>query len=230
MLANDTELQQMARDKGRCDRCNRPLSIYRYRVNRTLVTFMRAAAEAVKRNDKNDFDVATLGLAYSTRTQLSKLRQHGLVARVKAADGSQLASRWLITRKGWNFLSGDPIPTTVIVFENQVIGHDNGTITIHEVTGEPAPPEADRITPPESQVYSQMREPRKHMKMQAVYTGHSFPGGKLDQNVVYDIEVEHLQVGRPVVLLAPVKREYRDIAAFQKDWKISSHKEGSSAK
>lgn len=224
MLTNDKieELRVMAeQNEGRCTTCNRVLSIYRYKVNRSMVAFLRAAAKSVKDSGKNDFDASTLGIAYSVRTQSSKIRQHGLIARVKGPDGTQLPSRWLITRKGWDFLSGEAIPAKVIVFENQVIGHDGGAISINEITGEPMVADSTPITPPESRVYSQMREPKKHMTMRAEYRGHAYGGGPLNANEVYDLEVERLQIGKPVKLLKPVQREYRDIASFHKEWKIT---------
>lgn len=215
------DLVQMAKENGgHCTTCGKALNIYRYTINRTLVTFLRAAAGAVQSSGNNDFDASTLGLAYSVRTQSSKLRQHGLIARVKGKDGAQLPSRWLITRKGWDFLRGEPVPAKVLVFENQVIGHDGGDITIMQVMGEANVADSTPITPTESKVYRSMREPRRNPQHQAKYRGSTRGDRRLINGEMYSIEIEKLQVGRPVKLLAPLELNYPDIAAFQREWLI----------
>ena len=213
------ELQEIAKaNDGRCDRCNRVLAIYKYKVNVPMVAFLRAAARSVDDSQKNDFDASTLGLPYSVRTQSSKLRQHGLIARVKGDDGVQLPSRWLITRKGWSFLNGEPVPAKVIVFENQVIGHDGGELTIREVSGEPNINESRPITPPESKEYSNLREPRKGWSVRAKYRGITRAG--LERGVVYDVEIKKIVVGQPVEMISPAHIQYHDIARFQSEWQI----------
>lgn len=232
MLTNDqVEALKVIADHndGKCDRCNRPINIYRYKLNSTLAIFLRRMAQAVKQSGVNDVDVSTLGLPYSMRTQVSKLRTHGLIARVKNDENAQVAGHWLVTRKGWDWLRGEPLPAKVVVFENQVLGHEGGTLTINEVLKELPDPKGEtvQITEEEAQVYADLREkPRREIVLQARFRG-GYEGPNLKRGTEYEVIVNKLQLGQPVKLIAPVPREYKDLAAFQKDWAII--KQGTSA-
>lgn len=221
---NEQEVRELeeaaAVNNGRCDRCGRVIKIYRYKLNATMANFLRRMAEEVKTTDNNDVDIAAIGLTYSQRSQVSKLRLHGLIARVKGENGKQVPGHWLITKKGWDWVSrGVAIASKVVVFENQVLGHDEETITIQEALGEPGLPQETPISEPEAQTYSQVRGPLLNHAFMAVYQGQR--AGRLEPGEQYEIEIEKLQVGKPVVMARPETRTYRDIAAFQKDWKIT---------
>lgn len=57
-----------------------------------------------------------------------------MIAKVK--DGKNQKRRtWIITKKGWVFLGGEPIWAQVIVFNNTVLGHTDELITLSQVTG-----------------------------------------------------------------------------------------------
>lgn len=226
MLTNDQveQLKYIAdHNDGRCDRCARPINIYRYKLNSTMALFLRRMAKAVSDTGQNDVDLSTIGLAYSMRTQVSKLRQHGLIARVKNETGAQVPGHWLVTRKGWDWLRGIAQPAKVVVFENQVLGHEGGVLTINEVLGEVPQPkgEAEAITEEEAQVYGQLREnPYKRVSQTALYRGGY--NSKLVKGTEYEIVLGKMQLGKPVLVDVEgvTDLSYRDIAAFQKEWKI----------
>lgn len=222
------ELERVAEvNDGHCDRCKRVIKIYRYKANRTMALTMRQPYKAYKESGGvNDIDVRDINLVYGQRSQLSKVRLHGLIAHVKD-DGKVVQSHWLITKKGFAWLDGQAIPTKVVNFGNQVLGHEGGTITIHEALGEaPAPEqyESEAISTAEAGTYRNIRQPQKHMQMTATYKGHSYGSGGPQTNQTYNLELERLQVGKPVIIVTidgePYKREYKDVAAFQKDWKV----------
>lgn len=209
---------------GHCDRCGQTIKIYRYKVSRSHAVFLRAMAEAVSASGKNDTDIGTIGIAYSVRTQVTKIRQHGLIARVKNAAGAQIPRHWLITSKGWKFLNGEPIPSKVVVFNNQVLGHDGGMVNIYATLGEKRDPEAKQyeeapVSPAEARTFSDVRQPTLAFSQRATFRGHSYGlTGVYKPGASYELVLERLQVGKPVKITAPHEREYPDIAAFQKDW------------
>lgn len=211
-------------NNGRCSKCNQTIKIYKYRVNKTHASFLKAMANAVRDTGVNDVDISTIGVAYSTRTQVSKIRQHGLIARIKDERGVQLPRRWLITHKGWEFLNGKPIPEKVVIYNNQVLGHDEATTTIYEVLGgrfdpqEPIYAETP-VSEPEARVYSEVRQPKSQLEQQMIYKGRTDYGDGYTTGQQYDLVLERLQIGKPVTIKSPHKREYRDIAAFQKHWR-----------
>lgn len=224
------ELERVAEaNDGHCPTCSQTIKIYKYGVNKATAVFMRAMADNIRNTGVNDVDISTIGIAYSVRSQVSKIRQHGLIARVKDERGVQIASRWLITTKGWAFLNGKPIPTRVIVFNNQVLGHDDGLVTIHGILGETFDPhkpvyEEAPISPTEARTYDDVRQKRKDMVVQATYRGTKY-NTSFEVGQVYELVLDHLIVGRPIN--AKVRRErgvahdlnYKDIAAFQRDWR-----------
>lgn len=227
MTINEAELleAEAAETDGRCETCTQPIKIYRYPVNKTAAIFMQAMAAAVKVTGINDVDISTLGLGYSVRSQVTKIRQHGLVARVKDENGAQLPSRWLVTNKGWDFVNGKPIWSRVIVFNNQVLGHDDNLVTIHGILGEKVDPNdpiftATAVSSSEAHTYGNLRQPKRHMQVTAIWRGHI--GIVLEPGKLYDLEIDRLSLGQPIaVKVAGIGMNYKDIAAFQKDWKTT---------
>lgn len=218
--------QAAALHDGKCPSCHQTIKIYRYGLNKTIASFMRAMADAARDTGVNDIDVSTISLSYSVRTQITKLRLHGLVARVKNEAGVQIPNRWLITNKGWDFVNGKPIPSKVVVYNNQVLGHDDGQITIHQIMGELTPARADQydelpVSPAEARTYENVREPQKTMQLEASYRGDK-SNVHFRTGVIYDLVIERLEVGKPVTIVEPRKLVYSDIAAFQRDWKVVS--------
>lgn len=227
------EVEQLLKDaqnnEGLCSNCWRKLAIYRYTANRQMAVILKRLAAATHDNQKTAIDVDTLALAYSQRTQLTKLRFHGLAAKVKDKEGHQTARHWVVTNKGWGWVKGEPIERRVIVFDNQLLGHEGGPITITEALGEkPAATHYDQkpVTEAEAKVYRNARTPQRHTIHQAEYRGYS--NEIVARGETYTIHIERLQVGRPVKVNAVVRGKnlykcgYNDIAAFQRAWKIIS--------
>lgn len=73
-----------------------------------------------------------MALKVDEASNWTKLHFHGLVAMVKA-EGAKKRGRWLITKKGWAFLRGEPIPASVTTFRGNIVERDPETTTIKEV-------------------------------------------------------------------------------------------------
>lgn len=206
---------------GHCDRCKRVLKIYKYTANAAMAKLLRAMAARQYLTGSMEINLTELGLPYAVASQQTKTRLHGLIVQVKNEDGSRKASTWRITRKGFEWLRGEGIPEKVIVFDNQVIGHDGRDITIHEISPELQYQE-EEISLPEAEVYHDVRTPVKNVVYRAIFKGQSYFKEKLLRaNQEYSIEVSRMQVGKPVeVSVNGTMLEYKDIAAFQKNWKI----------
>lgn len=204
-------------NNGHCSHCHQTIKIYSYGVSRSMISVLRAMAASTTKDTGRAIDVDKLSLKHSERTQLTKMRFHGLVAKVKDKNDVQIARNWLITRKGWQFLAGEPIQSKVLVYNNQVLGHDGDTIVIERVDGEADDFTADNITEPEARVYHDVRTPQRNTTMKAIYLGMS--AGLLMKDATYNLTIERLQIGKPVKLLKPVTATYNDIAAFGRSWK-----------
>lgn len=215
-----------AANDGHCDRCLRVIKVYKYQVSKTMAKIMREMAKATKGTGERAIDMETLDLTHTERSQLSKMRQHGLIVQPKDDRGVKKPRHWLITTKGWQFLRGEQIPAKVVVFDNQVLGHEGGTTDIRRLLDDPGFYEADPLSTEEAKAYHDVRTPQKMQEHRAEWRGYS--SGKLEHGRFYDIKIERLQVGKPVVVnlyidgeVLHARLEYKDIAQFQKSWKIS---------
>lgn len=221
-LNKATELEkEAAQNSGHCTHCHQTIKIYRYGISTTMVTVLRQMAKQVGRGA---IDVDKLDLKHSERTQLTKMRFHGLVAKVKE-DGRQVARHWIITTKGWQFLGSHEIPAKVIVYNNQVLGHDGGTTSIARVGGEADDYDEIPITEAESRTLAHVREPVRQTTMQAEWQGYT--SANLVKGQVYTLLVDRLQVGKPVVvtikeIMQTEPMKFNDIAAFGRSWKVKS--------
>lgn len=208
---------------GNCTHCHQTIKIYRYGISRSMVIVLKAMAKATEPNTGRAIDVDELKLKHSQRTQLTKMRFHGLVAKVKEGDGHQIPRHWLITRKGWQFLGNEPIPAKVLVYNNQVLGHDGGTTEIKRVDGEADDFEAKPLSEAESRTYAHVREPKRQTIVQAEWQGGYVAG--LEKGKIYTILIDRLQMGKPVSvtvkeILQTEPMKYNDIAAFGRSWKV----------
>ncbi len=217
------EIEKQAElNDGKCDHCHQTIKIYRYKINKPCALFLRAMAEEVKKTGVNDVDVSTLGLAYSIRSQATKMRMHGLIARIKNDEGSQVPSHWLITHKGWKFLNHEPIQSKIVVYNNQVLGHEGEMINIYEVLGERFNAdeplyEETPVSEAEARVYDDVRKPKQFLEQTAIYKGR---GIKEWTGKEIQLQIQKLTVGQPVLVTAMGQQiKYADIAAFQKDWR-----------
>lgn len=213
---------------GTCTHCHQTIKIYRYGISDSMVRVLVQMAKRTKLQleggDKagRSIDVDILDLRHSERTQITKLRFHGLLAKVKNDDNTQIARRWLITRKGWEFLAGSAVPAKVVVYNNQVLGHDGGTTDIRRITGGNGDYEEQAISEAESRAYAHVRKPEYQKTVTAIYNGVSV--GALVRGNKYSIKMAKLQMGKPldveVQLDEPKQLSYSDIAAFGKSWEV----------
>lgn len=214
--------KEAQKNNGHCSNCGQTIKIYRYGISMSMVRVLKAMAKATE-HPGQAINAEKLNLKYGERTQLTKLRFHALIAKVKQ-DGRQVARHWVITTKGWQFLGNKPVPAKVIIYENQVLGHDGGETSIRRIAGLAGDFEQEPITEPEARAYADVRTPRKNTEISAIYVGHSRPNiNKTGMPLV--LEIGRLQVGHPVKIIVAEtgdELEYKDIAAFKRDWKVQA--------
>lgn len=213
------DLQEMAASTGKCERCQRKLAIYRYRVNKQVATVLKKMADRVKATNQNVVNFNDVDLPYRLTSQRTKLRQHGLIAKYKDDAGHHVANTWLITKKGGDFLRGVAIPEKVVVFDNQVIGHDGKMVTIDRLI-EDLEINAAPITEEEATAMRGLREePRRNFETKAEFVGKY--DSRFEAGQTYQITIGRLQLGRPVAIQTEKGEvEYPDIAAFQRAWRV----------
>jgi stress response protein YsnF len=210
------ELVKLAeQNNGHCDKCHRVLNIYRYNANKVMARILRAMASATQDGGRA-IDVDKIGLRHSERTQLTKMRFHGLVAKVKE-NGVQVPRHWVITNKGWKWLKGEPIQQKVLVYNNAVLGHEGEFITIKQALGESVI-EKQPIATEEAGVYGQAREGVRGLMVTAVYKG--MTAGSLVKGKTYELKIARLKMGQAVKIIEPFEHEYADIGRFSSQWQV----------
>lgn len=125
-----------------CEHCGAKLKKYIYPILPVQVHALEKFYNAVIEKNENcvhlqtDMDGTKNELGRSERSNWTMLRFHGLVAKYKQKDGSQLRGYWLLTRRGSEFLKGElSIPRSVEVYRNKVIGHSEDMVGVHDVLG-----------------------------------------------------------------------------------------------
>lgn len=227
--ANALEKEASELNGGHCTHCEQTIKIYRYGISDSMVRVLHAMAKRTKLQlDGQDkagrtIDVDVLDLKHSERTQLTKMRFHGLVAKVKEDDGTQIPRHWLVTTKGWQFLKGGDVAAKVVVYNNQVLGHDGGVTNIKRIIGGNGDYEQAPVTEAESRTFAHVRQPEFDKIVRAVWLGYS--AGQLVNNQEYTLKMEKLQFGKPLKVWVPGREpegiiEYKDIASFAKSWRI----------
>jgi len=122
----------MAGITERCPHCGANTKAYFHTLNSGLVSILVKAIQFVHEHNRNEFHLQKdLHLTVNEFCNLTKLRFHGLVAKVDGKPGY-----WLITSRGGLFLRDEiAVPLRVQTFRNRVIGHSPELVHIGELRG-----------------------------------------------------------------------------------------------
>lgn len=108
---------------------------YWYKLTPGLIDILLIMLDHVHQKGHNAFtwkEVRDKMQAYQY-TQQTKLRFHGLIAKIKDDNGT-FTGEWLITRRAADFLRGDIVlPLKVQTQSNKVIDHDDLTVSVRDV-------------------------------------------------------------------------------------------------
>lgn len=109
----------------------------RHRLTSGLVDILTNIAKTVHEKNRNDIHLyqevtEVCGpQAYAQLSNITKLRFHALVFKVKNEDGKQIKGHWGITKRGGQFLRGEiEIPEFTITQGNRVVGREGKDIHI----------------------------------------------------------------------------------------------------
>lgn len=108
---------------------------YWYKLTPGIVDVLLILLQYVHETDTNAFTTKEVRDRLKTfqYTQFTKLRFHGLIAKIKDDDG-KFTGKWLITRRAGDFLRNEIVlPQKVQTQNNLVIDHDDITVSIKDV-------------------------------------------------------------------------------------------------
>lgn len=111
---------------------------YWYKLTPGLLDVLFIMLQYVHENDRNEFTIKEIRdrLKPFQYTQTTKLRFHGLIAKVKDDNGVH-HGKWLITRRAGDFMRNEIVlPQKVQTQNNKVIGYDDYNVSIRDVYGD----------------------------------------------------------------------------------------------
>lgn len=208
-----------------CPHCFRGVAIDTYGITPTMVDMLRKMIENSSKDNDYVVDIKKIGFTHTMHSQISKLRYHGFVRKAKGPEGKQIPNCWIVNPKGYDFDKGGLVDAKVDVYNNSLLGHHGGKTTVAEVL------KADKhgadetvlqrtfVSPAQGKVLNKAREGVRHMTYQAKFIGRDY-NNRFKTGETYELEIERLQIGRPVHILKPFERTYSDISRFNKDWSI----------
>lgn len=133
------------KDRAHCANCGESMAVYIYSVTFLDTKLLCAMAEVITRRvragmsftDANKIHLPSEIKDYTLISRQTIASKLGLIAKVmkKSATGKPVHDRhagWSITRRGFNFLKGEPVPKMVKVFHNKIQEHYEETITMQE--------------------------------------------------------------------------------------------------
>lgn len=111
---------------------------YWYKITPGLLDVLFILLEYVHDTDKNEFTAKEVRDRLKTfqYTQFTKLRFHGLIAKIKDENGT-FTGKWLITRRAGDFMRNEIVlPQKVQTQANKVIDYDDVNVSIRDVYGD----------------------------------------------------------------------------------------------
>ncbi len=129
----------MSSQQHLCTACGHQSSIYTQRLTPGCIESLIKLRRAIQHHQRNsihlykDMDGTPFELTTSQQMNWTKLRFHGLVAKVKV-DGHVQRGYWLLTTRGRQFLDGGvTVPRSVRTLNNRVIDHDELHVGVTDV-------------------------------------------------------------------------------------------------
>jgi len=131
------------KDRTRCANCGASMAIYTYSVTILDTRLLCALADIITKRmqrgmaftDANKIHMPSELKSYNLISRQTISSKLGLIAKVMKKDKSgelihDQKAGWSITRRGFDFLKGKPIPRTVKVFHNRIQERFEDQITI----------------------------------------------------------------------------------------------------
>lgn len=128
-------------NREKCPNCEAPMKEFIFSFDAWDALLLIGMAKAVKYarqvkglefNAANQVRIPELPVSHAVRCRTTQSSKLGLITAVKTASGRRVPGTWLITRRGWQALRGDPVPWRVKVWRNRIIERPEETITINQ--------------------------------------------------------------------------------------------------
>lgn len=130
------------KDKSKCSNCGASMALYEHSIDSIDALLLLGMGKIVsERAKKMPFTEANavhvqsqLNTYYSVSSRTSWCSKLGLIAKIKRKDGTHdQKAGWCITKRGFEFLAGKPVPSKVVTFRNGIVERFEETITFGDI-------------------------------------------------------------------------------------------------
>lgn len=136
ILVNIPQLQ----DRTSCANCGGSMAEYVFEFDLLDALLLLAMARAVRsRTEYDDFTEANqvrvqdmTDSTYAVRSRTTQCAKLGLIAKMRGQNGKQIPGTWVITKRGFAALRGEPVPRSVRVWHGQILERTEELMTISE--------------------------------------------------------------------------------------------------
>lgn len=127
--------------KEKCANCGASMAMYEHQLDHVDALLLLAMGKIVGKRAKtfmfteaNQVHIRELTTSYSVKLRMSWCSKLGLIAKIRHKDGSHnRRAGWCITKRGFEFLAGKPVPKKVQTFRNQITERFEEMITMAEI-------------------------------------------------------------------------------------------------
>lgn len=140
LKANLVQVFPELRDKTVCPNCKASMKEYVYTVDVLDALLLLEMAKAVreKRRKGIEFTIANqtrvpdLPTTHAVKCRTTQTAKLGLITQLKNRDNKRVLGTWVITRRGWEALRGQPVPRRVKVWRKKIEERFDDKITLSE--------------------------------------------------------------------------------------------------
>lgn len=128
------------RDREKCPNCDASMIEYTFNFDAWNALLLLNMAQTVEhRIEKgmeftiaNQVRVPELPVSHAVKCRTTQASKLGLVAQLKGRNGKRVAGTWVVTRRGWEALRGEAVPSKVRVWRGRIEERFSETITVME--------------------------------------------------------------------------------------------------
>lgn len=138
LWANVQSIIPELKDRSKCANCGESMAVYTYTVTYLDTKLLCAMAEIITKRmnkgmsftDANKIHLQTEIPNYTLTSRQTIASKLGLIAKVMREGKHNRRLGWSITKRGFEFLRGQPVPRQVKVFHNTIQARFEETITM----------------------------------------------------------------------------------------------------
>jgi len=141
-----TKAYPQFKDHTRCPNCDASMAVYWFSIDYLTASLLLEMGRVVHAkvqsgitfHEANKVHVQSLAVAsYAIKSRTTWASKLGLITKVMKTDEDGTETHdtragWLITKRGFDFLRGEPVPRHVAVFRNKITEREDEKITLQE--------------------------------------------------------------------------------------------------